>query len=43
MSDGRARRAPPPVENEGRIRQAVRGIRKVMEASPVTASTDAKG
>src|SRR5450759_1659087 len=31
------------VENEARIRQAVRGIRKVMEAAPATASTDAKG
>ncbi|GEM_PF-3288822 len=41
MSDGRARRAPPPVENEGRIRQAVNGIRKVTEAAFVSA--DAKG
>jgi len=32
-----------PVENEARIRQAVRGIRKIMEAAPATASFDAKG
>jgi len=31
------------VENEARIRQAVRGIRKVLEADPATPSGDAKG
>jgi len=31
------------VENDARIRQAVRGIRKVIEADPAASSGDAKG
>jgi alanine-synthesizing transaminase len=31
------------VENEARIRQALRGIRKVMDAAPVAAAADEGG